>query len=296
MLVIGHSYVVYGNSPSADWYLDNGENRAMAPTINAHQWTEFIKSKLNCTVKLKSGVDFERNYSLDYDFASNWNIQDNYDAICIYLNENAVYNDTMQASWEAMLNYLKSAAPRARIFCTGSSTAGNKEKAIRTACLNVNGINYVDCLGLYTTEVNASTIWRKGDYYFGRESQYYPMGAPYSHPNDIGHLYIANRFLQSFGEDIVSGNTYNIALNQAVGGTIETANTIWVENGIVTIRCNPSEGYVISSVNAQKESGSSIETVRRTNTMFDGTERVYYTFTMPNENVSVTPIWTAEQL
>ena len=83
MLVIGHSYVVYGNSPAADWYLDDGENRAMAPTINAHQWTEFIKTKLGCTVDLDGGVHFERNYSPDYDFASKWNIQDNYDYIII---------------------------------------------------------------------------------------------------------------------------------------------------------------------------------------------------------------------
>ena len=127
MLVIGLSFVAYGNAPQADWYLDDGENRAMAPSINAHQWTEFIKSKLDCTIELKNGVDFERNYSPDYDFTSKWKVQDNYDVICIYLNENAVYNDTMQASWEAMLNYLKSAAPRARIFCTGSWTSNNKD-------------------------------------------------------------------------------------------------------------------------------------------------------------------------
>lgn len=291
MLVIGHSFVVYGNAPQADWNLNDGENRAMAPSINAHQWTEFIKSKLDCKVELKSGVDFERNYSQDYDFASKWNVQDNYDVICIYLNENAVYNDTMQASWEVMLNYLKSAAPRARIFCTGSWISNDKEKAIRAACNNVDGINYVDCIGLYSTKVNASTIWKRGDYYYGRESQYYPMGAPNTHPNDVGHLDIANRFLQSFGEDTVTGNTYNITLNQKSGGTIETPNAVWVENGIVTIRCNPSDGYSINNVSVQRESGGSVEVTRRTNTMYDETERVYYTFTMPNENVSITPTW-----
>ena len=294
MLIIGHSFVVYGNAPQADWNLDDGENRAMAPSINAHQWTEFIKSKLKCTVELKSGVDFERNYSPDYDFASKWNVQDNHDVICIYLNENAVYNDTMQASWEAMLNYLKSAAPRARIFCTGSWTSNDKEKAIKAACSNVYGINYVDCIGLYSTKINASTIWKRGDYYYGRESQYYPMGAPNSHPNDVGHLDIANRFLQSFGEDTVKGNTHNITLNQKSGGTIETPNAVWVENGIVTIRCNPSDGYSISNVSVQREGGGSVEVTRRTNTMYDDIERVYYTFTMPNENVLITPTWLVE--
>ena len=117
------------------------------------------------------------------------------------------------------------------------------------------------------------------------------MGAPNSHPNDVGHLENANRFLQSFGEDIVTGNTYNITLNQKSGGTIETPNTAWVENGIVTIRCNPSDGYSISNVSVQRENGGSVEVTRRTNTMYDETERVYYTFTMPNENVSITPTW-----
>ena len=295
MLVIGHSFVTYGNSPSIDWYLDDGENRAMAPSINAHQWTEFIKSKLNCSVKIKSGVDFERNYSVNYNFASNWNVQDDYDAICVYLGENAVYNDTMKGSWEAMLNYLKTAAPKARIFCTGSWSSNSKEKAIRAACLNVYGINYTDCIGINSTEVNNSTIWKKGDYYYGRDSSYYPLGAAHSHPNDVGHLSIANRFLQSFGEETITGNTHNITLNQKSGGTIETPNILWVENGIVTIRCNPSTGYTINNVSVSKTSGDAIISTRRSNTKLDGTERVYYTFTMPNENVIVTPEWTAVQ-
>ena len=295
MLVIGHSFVAYGNSPSIDWYLDDGENRAMAPSINSHQWTEFIKSKLNCSVDIKSGVDFERNYSVGYDFASKWNVQDNYDAICIYLGENAVYNDTMKESWEAMLNYLKIAAPKARIFCTGSWISNDKEKAIRNACQNVYGVNYTDCIGIKSTEVNKSTIWKKGDYYYGRDSSYYPLGAANTHPNDVGHLSIANRFLQSFGEEAITGNTHNITLNQKSGGTIETPNILWVKDGIVTIRCNPSIGYTINNVSVSKASGDVIIATRRSNTKLDGTARVYYTFTMPNEDVIVTPEWTAIQ-
>lgn len=295
MLVIGHSFVTYGNSPSIDWYLDDRENRAMAPSINSHQWTEFIKSKLNCSVDIKSGVDFERNYSVDYNFASKWNVQDNYDAICIYLGENAIYNDTMRESWEAMLNYLKIAAPKARIFCTGSWISNDKEKAIRNACQNVYGVNYTDCIGIKSTEVNKSTIWEKGDYYYGRDSSYYPLGAANTHPNDVGHLSIANRFLLSFGEEAITGNTHNITLNQKSGGTIETPNILWVKDGIVTIRCNPSIGYTINNVSVSKASDDVIIATRRSNTKLDGTARVYYTFTMPNEDVIVTPEWTAIQ-
>ena len=293
MLVIGHSFVVYGNSPSADWYLDDVENRAMAASINEHQWTSLIKDKLGLTtLKLQSGVDFERNYSTNYDFASNWGVTDTYDAICVYLCENAIYNDTMQESWEAMLNYLKSAAPKARIFCTGSWFSNNKQQAIQAACENVSGVIYVNMLPIYTTANNGSVNWQRGDYYYGRGSTYYPMGEPAGHPNDKGMLDIANTFLDYMGAEQIENKTHNITINQTSGGTIGTPNVEWLENGIVTIRCTPNSGHSIQSVSVQKSSGGSIEVTRRTNNYYDNeTERVYYTFTMPDEDVTVTPTW-----
>lgn len=293
MLVIGHSFVIYPNAPSVDWYLDEGENRAMAASVNEHQWTSLIKNKLGLTtLKLQNGVDFERNYSTDYDFASNWNVTDVYDAICIYLCENAVYNETMQESWEAMLNYLKSAAPKARIFCTGSWQSNNKQQAIQAACENVSGIIYVNMLPIYTTANNRSVQWHKGDYYYGRENAYYPMGAAAWHPNDKGMLDIANTFLDYMGAEQIEDKTHNITLNQTSGGTIGTPNVEWLENGIVTIRCTPNLGHSIQSVSVQKSSGGSVEVTRRTNNYFDNeTERVYYTFTMPDEDVTVIPTW-----
>ena len=294
MMVIGHSFVNYGNSPSADWYLDDGENRAMAASVNEHQWTSLIKDKLGLTtLKLVSGVDFERNYSTDYDFASKWGVTDSYDAICVYLCENAVYSDTMQESWESMLNYLKSAAPKARIFCTGSWLSNNKQQAIQAACENVSGVIYVNMLPIYTTANNGSVSWQRGDYYYGRESTYYPMGAPAYHPNDKGMLDIANTFLDYMGAEQIEDKTHNIILNQTSGGTIGTPNVEWLENGIVTIRCEPNSGYTIQSVSVQKSSGGSVEATRRTNNYYDNeTERVYYTFTMPSEDVTVTPVWS----
>lgn len=294
LMVIGHSFVNYGNSPEVDWYLDDGENRAMAASVNEHQWTSLIKNKLELTtLKLVSGVDFERNYSTDYDFASKWKVTDVYDAICIYLCENAVYNDTMQESWEAMLRYLKSAAPKARIFCTGSWVSNNKQQAIQAACENVSDIVYVNMLPIYTTENNKSVNWNRGDYYYGRESTYYPIGAASGHPNDKGMLDIANTFLNYMGVEQIKNKTHNITLNQTSGGIIGTPNVEWLENGIVTIRCTPDSGHSIQSVSVQKSSVGSIEVTRRTNNYYDNeTEMVYYTFTMPNEDVVVTPEWT----
>lgn len=297
MMVIGHSFVNYENSPEVGWYLDDGENRAMAASVNEHQWTSLIKDKLGLTtLKLVSGVDFERNYSTDYDFASKLKVTDEYDAICIYLCENAVYNDTMQESWEAMLNYLKSAAPKARIFCTGSWSSNNKQQAIQAACENTSGVTYVNMLPVSSKLANHSSDWHRGDYYYGRESTYYPIGAPSSHPNDKGMLDIANTFLNYMGVEQIENKTHNITLNQTSGGIIGTPNVEWLENGIVTIRCTPDVGHSIQSVSVQKSSGGSIEVTRRTNNYYDNkTERVYYTFTMPNEDVVVTPEWTIVQ-
>lgn len=293
MLVIGHSFVLYGNAPQADWYLDDGETRAMAASVNPHQWVKFIDGQTGATSELKSGVDFERNYSVDYDFASKWNVQDNYDAICVYLCENAIYSDTMYESWKAMLNYLKQAAPRARIYCTASWGSGEKEQAIKNACIDTNGIVYIDCMGLNVTTTNKSNQWLKGDYYFGRESQYYPMGAPFAHPNDKGHLDIANRFLNSMGYDLINNIVHEIKLIQVDGGIITTPNQQWLENAIVTIRVNPNIGKTIENISVVKDSGGQITADRRENNM-SGTNKIYYTFIMPNENVTITPIFRNE--
>lgn len=287
ILVIGHSFVNYSNSPTVDWNLDDGENRAMAASVNAHQWTTFVKNVFGATLTLQSGVDFERYFSPTYNFATNWNVANNYDAICIYLQENAVYSGTMQASWEAMLNYLKTAAPNAKIYCTGSWSANTKQQAIQAACNAVADITYVDLVGLNT----ANNQWKRGDYYFGRASTYYPMGAPNTHPNDMGHLTIANYFLLYMGQNQITNNSHTITLNQATGGTIETPNTTWVENGIVTIRINPTSGYAINGLNVVTAGGQAVTVTQRTNNFYDGTNRVYYTFTMPAKNVVVTPTW-----
>ena len=247
----------------------------------------FVKDKFGAILTLKGGVDFERNFSPTYNFATNWAVTDNYDAICVYLNENAVYNTTMQASWEAMLNYLKSAAPSAKIYCTGSWSANDKQAAIQAACNAVPNITYVDLVGLNT----ANNQWKRGDYYFGRASSYYPMGAAYSHPNDMGHFNIANYFLLYMGQDQLTGKTHNITLVQATGGAIETPNTTWVKDGVVTIRINPTAGYNLSSLNVVTAGGQTIATTQRTNNYYDGTNRIYYTFIMPDDNVTVTPIW-----
>lgn len=280
MLVIGHSFVTYGNSPSADWYLDDGENRAMSPSINAHQWTSLVGNALGASVAIRSGVDFERNHSTSYDFSSKLAVTDSYDAVCVYLSENVSNRTGMQESWEALFAYIKQAAPSARIFCSASWGDVAKATLIQQACENAE-VEYVDCMGIY----EANNIWKKGDYYLGRGNNYYPMGAAYSHPNDMGHLAIANRFLSAFGEGTINP-THTITLNQSPGGTITTPNSTWLTGGIVTIRLSSN-----GTISVQTASGASVEATARSNDYLDGSTHYYYTFVMPDEDIIVTPIF-----
>lgn len=289
ILFIGHSFVVYENSPSADWYLPNGQNRAMAPSVYDNEWAVFVAEKYGAQLTKIGGVDFERNYSPSYNFAQNWNIQDEWDAICVYLNENANYNDTMQESWEAMLNYLKTAAPHAEIFCTASWTAGDKATAIAAACASVSNINYVNLIGLNS---NGNLLWNVGDYYIGRDDKYLPMGAPAGHPSDIGHLVIANNFLEKMGQTPLDNKTKSLTLNQSGGGTISTKSLEQVIGAVVSIKCVADSGNYISGMTVVDTNGNNVEVTLRVNGSDANYPRVYYTFIMPNSDVTVTPTWS----
>lgn len=291
ILVIGHSFVAYGNAPEADWYLDDGENRGMAPSINAHQWTSLVGSSLGASVTIKSGVDFERNCTADYDFASNWDISEEYDVVLIFLGENIPQvTDSLSQSIEAAIKYIKNAVPKADIFIAGTWSYGEKYNAILKAAANT-GIKFVDTASTNITLTNSSNRWEKGDYYLGREGEYYPMEVAYSHPNDMGHLSIANKFLQVMGHSAIQDIVHEIILNQTDGGIISTPNTKWVENGVVTIRTSAKSDYEIAELSVKTGQGEDIPVERRTNNYYNGSDAIYFTFIMPKENVSVTPLW-----
>ena len=289
ILIIGHSFVSYPNAPSADWYLPDGQNRAMAPSVYDNEWSAFVAEKYGAQFTKLVGVDFERNYSPSYNFAQQWNVQDEWDAICVYLCENANYNDTMQASWEAMLNYLKTAAPHAEIFCTASWTAGDKATAIAAACASVSNINYVNLIGLNSDALS----WNTGDYYIGRDDKYLPMGAPNTHPSDIGHLAIANKFLEKMGQTPFDNKTKHVTLNQSGGGTISTKSEEQVIGAVVSIRCTADSGNYISGMTVVDANGNNVEAVFRVNGRRTDYPKVYYTFIMPNSDVTVTPTWSS---
>ncbi len=291
ILVIGHSFVVYGNSPNVDWYLDDGENRGMSPSINSNQWTSLLSEKLGAELTTKSGVDFERNCTADYDFASNWDISEEYDAVLMFLGENIPQvTDSLSHSIEVAIKYIKNAVPKADIFVAGTWNYGERYNAILKAT-TATGVKFVDAASTNITLTNSSNRWKKGDYYLGREGDYHPMGVAYSHPNDMGHLSIANKFLQVMGHGAIQDIVHEITLNQTDGGTISTPNTKWVEKGVVTIRTSANSDYEIAELCVKTGQGEDIPVERRTNNYYNGTDAIYFTFIMPKENVSVTPFW-----
>lgn len=290
MLVIGHSYVNYENTPAVGWYLDDGENRAMAASVNSHQWTSFVGDRLGATVARRNSVDFERNYSPSYDFAGKWDVSDKYDAICVFMGENvAQVTPDFATSVRAAMKYLKSSAPHATIYWSSSWSYGDKYKVMRDAALQ-EGVTFVDVTDTWSAQEGKATFWQKGDYYQGRGGAYYPVGVASAHPNDMGHLGIANKYLLAMGYDEISDVVHQIELREAKGGTLSTPNTSWPEGGIVTIRTSADEGYVVSSVSVTA-GGKAIKTVKRTNDSTDGTPQTYYTFVMPKSDVVVTPVW-----
>lgn len=279
-LIIGNSYSNYGPSGTT-WF----SNNCMAASTESTQWFKLIEYKSSCQFTVRSGVDFERNYSTDYDFASKFNLTNDYDVVIIQLGENSTYNDTMQSSFVSLIKYIKSVCTKADIYVMLGAPAlkGNRSTAITNAA-NSESVPIIDCMSLslighYSLGDYVSSVSNEVDYIQN-------SGVSDGHPSDIGELNIANKALQSFGVETINDRLFAVTLNQSTGGEITAAYTSWVSDGIVSIRCNADEGYDIQSVTVTKSSGGTVTSTKRTNQY-----GIYYTFIMPKENVTVTPIW-----
>ncbi len=282
VLAIGHSFVNYPHSPSADWYLDDGENRAMAASVYANQWPLMVAGRLGATLTRKNAVDFERNFSTGYDFATHWAVTDDYDAICVFIGENVAYTDEFPASVEAAMAYLKAAAPHATVYWAGSWNYGPKYDAMCAAAA-AQQVRFVDTPSTKGTDRQ----WHRGDYYLGRGGDYYPMGAAYSHPNDLGHAAIADMFLHAMGQDGTGDVVHAISFAGNAGTVLSTPSSRWPEGGIVTVRVAPGSEPSVTALSVTTADGTPVEAIRRTNSLYDGTERTYFTFVMPAGDVVV---------
>ena len=283
ILFIGSSLVNHGISSDVGWY----RNGAMAPSIGAHSLPnlvlEGVKSRNSeCALNIMSSVDWERNYNTTFDFDTSWKptLQSiNPDAIFMHISGNSTWTEEFEFACEEMITNVKKTCPLADIYIAASWHGGQKATDMRTACNN-KGAVYVD-LSSYKV---SSSMWKAGDWYYAEDdSQYHGIySAVASHPNDIGCMLQANAFLRSAGYDEIL-SCHSIKINSLSGIVATTPNNIWLENGIVTIRI---ESGSVSSFTVSKKSGEIVESNLRTNELNEN-YNLYYTFTMPNEDVII---------
>lgn len=287
ILVFGNSFMNHDISEGLWW--DN--IRGMASSVRGNDYVSFLGEGLGEESEIikRQGNAFETSFSLDFDFDSfvEWPAEAP-DAVVIQLGENCTYSDIMQQCWENFINYIKAKYVGVDIICVIGGVSDNRRTAIINAAGNCN-IPALDC-----TSDSIIGAYRAGDYVTGQTSDdCHPMNArAITHPSDVGMLLIANKILNAFGQKELSNKLRNITLNQSIGGTLTTPYNQWVVNGLVTIRCEATAGYDISSLTVTYNNWTnSVIVTKRTNANYDGTSRTYYTFIMPDADVVVTPTW-----
>ena len=282
-LFIGSSFVNHGISEDVGWF----RNGAMAPSINDHSLPNLVFASLrernvSFIGNIMSPIAWERNYNTTFDFDTEWKptlLSENPDVIFMHISGNSTWTEEFEAACELMIENVKKTCPLADVFIAASWHGGQKAADMRQACFNKGAI-YVD---LSSYKVSTS-MWGTGDWYYSEDdSQYHGIyQAVISHPNDIGCLLQANAFLRSCGYNEIQG-THTITINVSGEITASTPNTTWLKDGIVTIRIE--SGNVTQFV-VNKISGSTVEAILRTNELNENYS-TYYTFTMPDEDVTV---------
>ena len=286
ILVFGNSFMNHDISEGLWW--DN--IRGMASSVRGNDYVSFLGEGLGEESEIieRQGNAFETSYSLDFDFDDfiEWPAETP-DAVVIQLGENCTYSDIMQQCWENFINYIKAKYVGTDVICVIGGVSDDRRTAIINAAGNC-GIPALDC-----TSESITGAYRAGDYVTGQTNDdCHPMNArAITHPSDVGMLLIANRILNAFGQKELTNKLRNIILTQNAGGTLTTPYSQWVVNGLVTIRCEATTGYDISSLTVTYNEENSVVATKRTNTNYDGTSRTYYTFIMPDADVTVTPTW-----
>lgn len=285
VLFIGSSFVTHGVSQTAQWY----STGAMAPSIIPNGMSELVLRGLQrdvptCTMDKQGSVGWERDYD-NYDLTQNWlpKIQSvNPDAIFLHVSGNSTWSQTFKQACVNMLSFLKANA-NADIFVAASWHGGQKATDMRAAAAEV-GVTYVD-LAMYKTQIN---YWKLGDYTYGdSDNQLHPIvnSGVAIHPNDMGCLRQANAYLLASGHEELN-ITKAIVINNSDGGTISTANPLWVVGGYVTLRITPDAGKVLSSISVVDGSNNAVSVEHHTNDYGE-----FYTFVMPDSDVNVSAVW-----
>ena len=186
-LAIGNSYTSHGTADDVWWASGIG----MAASVDSTQYTQQIANAAKAEITKGNYVNFEINYSPEYDFEKNIPIDSNdYDLVIVQLFENAAYKDSMTESWESLYDYIKSKCSNAVIVQLVGWYEESKYKAISKAANN-KGVTILDCsdvTGIGKNELN--------DYTTGDDGNYHKIvnSGVAAHPSDIGFYHIAKKY------------------------------------------------------------------------------------------------------
>lgn len=287
-LFFGSSFVAFGVSEESGWY----SNSALAPSVAQHSLPNLVLEGLrernaDATMVIASSYNWERNFDT-FDFDSEWKslLQNtNPDVIFMHISGNSTWSNTFKAACERMIRYVKTTCPNSDILIAASWHGGQKAIDMQAACI-AEHITYVDLSDLK----NQQNMWKAGDWHLGDDGEYHgiPTGLA-THPNDMGCIEQANRYLSLSASKTLEPKIHYININKTGEGIISTPNTSWVENGIVTLRIERGE---ISSLEIKTSSGISVAATKRSNGLNEA-YNIYYTFTMPNEDVNINVVFVA---
>ena len=296
LLFIGHSYTT--NS------YNNAFNFGMCPSRPEHSASKLVEAMTGATsFNTILGKDLEQTINENYDastdrsnykFAKKWNISDEWDAICIILRENVStdYANEVYGTWRSMLQYLKTAAPSAEIYCYCGEFTYNKTmtKGITKACQDEM------VTPIHSTLRSGEMCPPAGDFYYGTDNKWHAViggSGVDSHPNDYGFCLIADAFLAAMGYNMYqTSHLHNVTINQAAGGAITVQSSKQLTNGYVTVHIKPDSNHTLSSLSIVDSEGNSIDSEYKSVTETNGKTYTGYVFTMPNYDVTITPVWT----
>ena len=287
ILVVGNSFTVHDYVEDLWW-----STHSMAASTADVTWVKYLEEVSGAQVDILRGWDFEWNYPWDgYPFETGLPIsRSDYDVVIVQIQENAmqVPDFNFKDGWVRLYTYLKGKCPNSIYMqCIGWDVEA------RTADISEAAAEFN--IPIVDNRVETMTgNFRVGDYVYSNVDKiYYPInnGSVANHPSDVGFLLTANNVLRQLNLPTVENRMHAINIVEAEGGQLSVPYNSWPEKGIVSVRVEPESGHTLTSVSVVTASGKTVETTKRTNELFEEKEHDYYTFLMPNEDITVTPVW-----
>lgn len=288
-----HNILILGNSFSIHDYTEDlwWSEHSMAASTADVTWVKYLREVSGAQVDVLRGWHFEWYYqNADFNFEAVFPINREYDVVIVQIQENAWPNPNYdyEAAWKRLYAYLKSKCPDAVYMQMIGWYEESRYQGVTRAASDFN-IPVVD-----NREVTMTGNFRPGDYVYGSvDHEYHPINnaSVANHPSDVGFLLMACNVLRQLGLPTVEKRMHALNVVEADGGQLSVAYSQWPENGLVSLRVEPAEGYGLLSLTVTTASGREVETVVRTNACYEETEHDYYTFLMPAEDVTITPAW-----